>query len=89
MSKNEMLRELSGTGEVGSLNYEQKRMAIFVKATEDIENALASLRQAIGSLEVSTNANAKSSDNLARKVYWLNVVIAAAMVLGVIVAAVH
>ncbi len=54
-------------------------MAIIVRCAEDLEKALSSL-------EASMNSNAKSSDNLATKVYWLNLVLAVATVIGTLLA---
>jgi len=78
-SKNEILEALVGTGEPGSFVHEQQKMGIIVRSVEDIEEALKSL-------EKSMNKNAESSSQLATKVFWLNVVLAAATVIGAIFA---
>lgn len=85
--KNQILSELVGTAQPGSRVHEQQKMAIIVRCTEDVEAAMTGLRQSIGNLESSIDRNAKSSDNLARKVFWLKVVIMAATVIGVAIAA--
>jgi hypothetical protein len=77
-TKNEILRELAGTAQPGSTVHEQQKMGIIVRATEDIESALASVEASLVALDASMKSNAQSSDSLARKVYWLNVVLAAA-----------
>ncbi len=77
--KNEILNALAGTGVPGSLAHEQQKMGIIVRCTEDLEKA-------IGSLEKSMNDNARSSDRLAAKVYWLNVILAIATAVGTIAA---
>jgi len=73
--KNEILDELGDAGVPGSINHEQQKMGIIVRSVEDIEGALKSL-------EDSMNKNAASSESLARKVFWLNVVLTAATVVG-------
>jgi len=73
--KNEILDELGDAGVPGSINHEQQKMGIIVRSVEDIESALKSL-------EESMNKNAASSESLARKVFWLNVVLTAATVVG-------
>lgn len=42
-TKNEILDALSGTAQAGSPIHEQQKMGIVVRATEDIEAALADL----------------------------------------------
>jgi len=73
--KNEILEELMGTGIPGSMAHEQQKMGIVVRSVEDIESALKSL-------ESSMNKNAASSESLARKVFWLNVVLTIATAIG-------
>jgi hypothetical protein len=75
--KNQILNALVGTGQPGSPVHEQQKMGIVVRCTEDLEKA-------IGSLEKSMNLNASSSDRLAAKVYWLNVILAIATAIGAI-----
>ena len=87
--KNHILGEMVGTARPGSAIHEQQKMGIVVRATEDIENALAGLQKAVISLEVSMNANARSSDNLAQKVFWLNVALTGATIVGTLIAAFH
>jgi len=86
-NKNQILNEMVGTAQPGSSVHEQQKMGIVVRATEDIEAAMASLGQALAKLESSMVGNAKSSDNLARKVFWLNVILTAATVIGTLIAA--
>ena len=77
--KNEILDALYGTAEVGSRVHEQQKMGIVVRCTEDLEKAL-------GSLEKSMKDNASSSDKLATKVFWLNVILTIATTVGTIAA---
>ena len=80
--KNQILNELVGTAEPGSRTHEQQKMGIIVRCTEDLEKALYSLQE-------SMNKNAQSSDKLATKVYWLNIVLATATVIGTLLALVR
>lgn len=73
--KNEILTEVMESGVPGSINLEQQKMGIVVRSVEDIEGSLKSL-------EDSMNNNAASSESLARKVFWLNVVLAIATAVG-------
>jgi hypothetical protein len=71
-SKRELIDNITGRGAPYS---EQATMAVVVKCVEDLEKSLSSL-------EASMNKNAMSSDRLATKVFWLNVVLATATVIG-------
>ena len=77
--KNTILAEIRTTADPGSVIHEQQKMGIIVRCTEDLEKSLCSL-------EASMNKNADSSDSLARKVFWLNVVLTAATVLATLLA---
>ena len=78
-SKNELLHGMVGIAKPLSEIHEQLKMGIVVRCTEDLEKAL-------GSLENSMTNNAKSSDNLAKKVMWLNFILTGATVTGTILA---
>ena len=95
--KNEILKALVGTGQVGSSVHEQQKMGIIVRCTEDIEKALGSfeksvndsagdLEKVVHSLQESMTRNAVSGDRLATKVFWLNLILAIATVIGTVVA---
>ena len=77
--KNEILNDMYGTAHPGSQVHEQQKMGIIVRSVEDLEVALKSL-------EESMNRNSESSTQLASKVFWLNVVLAIATVVGTIFA---
>ena len=77
--KNEILTALVDTAEPGSRAHEQQKMGIIVRCTEDLEKAL-------GSLEKSMNDNARASDKLSTKVFWLNVILAIATAIGSVAA---
>jgi hypothetical protein len=55
------------------------KQAILVKCTEDIEHS-------INSLEKALSENAKSSQSLAIKVFYLNIILAIATIMGTIFA---
>jgi len=76
--KEQMLKDLYA-GSPGAPIHEEIKMAIVMRCAEDLQRALASL-------EASMNENAKSSESLATKVYWLNWVLAGATVLGTLLA---
>ena len=78
-SKNEILEEMVSTAQVGSSVHEQQKAALTVRCTEDIEAALAALQKQL-------DENAKSSDRLSSKVYWLNVALTFATVVGAVAA---
>lgn len=50
--KNQLLNELKDTAQVGSPVYEQMRMAIFVRMTEDLEKAILKLNKRLNALDV-------------------------------------
>ena len=77
--KNEILAALVDTAEPGSRAHEQQKMGIIVRCTEDMEKALGTLGKMI-------NDNARASDKLATKVFWLNVILAIATAFGTMAA---
>jgi hypothetical protein len=85
-SKTQILDELARTAQPGSPVHEQQRMGIIVRATEDIEASLAGVNRSLALLDESMKENAQSSDRLAAKVYWLNVVLTVATVAGTMIA---
>jgi hypothetical protein len=74
----ELISEMSESGNRMS-NVEQAKLAAH-KIFND------KLNESLNSLEKSMDSNAKSSDKLARKVFWLNVVLTSATVAGSIIA---
>ena len=75
--KNQILESLMDTAQVGSQVHEQLKAAINVRCTEDIEFSLKSLENQI-------KENAESSTRLAKRVFWLNVVLAVATFVGAV-----
>ena len=78
-TKEQLVKELSGTADPGSPTHEQMKMGIIMRCTQDLEKSLKSL-------ETSMNLNADSSQNLARKVFWLNWILVIATVIIAIAA---
>jgi len=78
-SKNEILNALYDTAEPGSSVHEQQKMGIIVRCIEDLESSFKNL-------EDSINKNANSSDKLAKKVFYLDVILTIATVIGIIIA---
>ncbi len=75
--KNQILDDLAGTAKPGSQIHEQQKAAIKVRCTEAIQDSLSSLEK---QLEI----NAKSADKVGQKIFWLNVVLALATLVGAI-----
>jgi hypothetical protein len=75
--KNEILEALNGTAQVGSTVHEQQKAAITVRCTEDLESAFQNLEEQL-------KANSESSDSVAHKIFWLNVILASATVVAAI-----
>ena len=78
-TKNEILAALATTAEPGSMIHEQQKAAITVRCAEDIESALSDLTAQLA-------RNSESNDSLSVKVFWLNVVITIATVVGALAA---
>ncbi|EJE8558689.1 TPA: hypothetical protein ACN322_004571 [Vibrio parahaemolyticus] len=76
-SKEQILEEMRDVAEPGSVVHEQQKAGIIVRSTQDIEDALLELGE---KLERSAN----SSDKMSERIYWLNVVLAAATVVAAI-----
>lgn len=74
-NKTEVLDDLAGTAEVGSPVHEQQKAALTVLCAQDIEASLKSLEEQL-------KLNSKSSDKVANKIFWLNVVLASATIVG-------
>lgn len=75
--KNQILEELLKVAQPSSAVHEQQKAAITVRCTEDIEAALTKV-------EAQLKINAASSDRVANKIFWLNVVLASATVVAAV-----
>lgn len=78
----ETMELIEGGSEPGSPTFQREKLKIQVIAAMDLELALHDLRK-------SMDDNARSSDGLARKVFWLNVILTAATSLAALVAIVE
>jgi hypothetical protein len=67
------------TQEVGTTRHEQLKMTLIGENTKIVAGSLERLRE-------SFQENAKSNDRLGAKVYWLNVILTVATVVGSVVA---
>ena len=77
-SKEQLLEELPKTAQPGSPVYEQMKTAIYAKSIEDsVERFISEI-----------NRNSEASNNLAQRVYWLNIVITVATVVVALAAVV-
>jgi hypothetical protein len=79
MPKEDLAAWVGKYAQPGSLMHEQLLATISVRCAGDLERALKSL-------EDSQNRNAAASDRLGQKVFWLNVVLATATVIGTLIA---
>ena len=78
--KNELLTDfITDYQPPNKADHEIRKLAVYVRCVEDIENS-------IGNLEISMNKNAESSNNLAQKVFYLNIILTVATVLGTLFA---
>ena len=76
-SKDEILEEMGKVAMPGSVVHEQQKAGIIVRSTEDIEDALFELGEKL-------DRSASSSDKMSERIYWLNVILAAATVVAAI-----
>ncbi|EOE6055862.1 hypothetical protein ACVDQD_003764, partial [Vibrio cholerae] len=76
-SKNEILEAMVGTAMPTSPAHEQQKAGIIVRCTEDIEKS-------IKSLENQLVKNADASDRMGEKVFWLNIILAVATLVGAV-----
>jgi hypothetical protein len=74
-SKSEILSMIGHAAEPGTRLHEQLVAAITVRCTEDLE-------QSLKSLENSQIRSSESTERLSRRVFWLNVILTAATVIG-------
>ena len=76
-NKNEILEELVKTANPNSVVHEQQKAGIIVRCTEDLESSFKSLEEQLVK-------NATSSDKVGNRIFWLNVVLAIATIVGTI-----
>lgn len=85
-TKEELLSDLHGTAEVASSTFEQLRMGILVRCTEDIEQVLAQLGGSAEKLRKSIESGSSAAYKLSAMVTVLYIVIALAAVANVVIA---
>lgn len=81
-SSEELLADLSGKGEPGSVVHEQIKTAAYVRGLQE-------LGEAVGVLRRSMEKNAEQADKLALRVYWLNWALFGATVVGAVATAIQ
>jgi hypothetical protein len=69
-TKEDLLRSLYSDAQVGSQVFEQQRMAIFVRCTEDIQTSIKDF----------TNSN----NRLSSRLLWLNIILGVFTVVGTV-----
>ena len=73
--KQTLLDDLKKNWKPGSQEHERRRLGIVIRCAEDIEKATKSL-------EISINRNADSSKKLAKRMFWLNILLAIVAIIG-------
>jgi len=79
-TKEEILADLKGTAEPGSVVHEQQKMAIIVRCTQDLEKSLKNL-------EESQIKSSDSMNKLSNRLFWLEIILVAATIVGAIATA--
>jgi hypothetical protein len=74
----ELLKHLE-TKEPGTIHHEQLKMTINFRYVENLENSINNLRDSITHMTTS-------NDKLGTKIFWLNLILTGATVIGVIIA---
>ncbi|MCK4734402.1 MAG: hypothetical protein KAT65_18245 [Methanophagales archaeon] len=79
-TKEEILADLKGTAEPRSVVHEQQKMAIIVRCTQDLEKSLKNL-------EKSQIKSSDSMNKLSNRLFWLEIILVAATIVGAIATA--
>jgi len=83
-TKEELIEEFAGKNTHNTLAGEQYSAAIIVKSASDIESSAEKIKQAVDQFKEVARDNSRSSDKLSKLLFWLNVVLTAATVVGAI-----
>jgi|SRR3989344_1528771 len=83
-TKEELLEEFSRHTSHNTLEGEQYTAAIIVKSSSDIQSSAQEIKEAVDQFKVVAESIGKSSDKLSGKLFWLNVVLASATLIGAI-----
>ena len=73
--KERLLKEQKEQWMPGTQEHELRKLEIIIRCAEDIEKATKSL-------EISINRNADSSEKLAKRMLWLNILLAIVAIIG-------
>ena len=79
-TKEEILADLYGTAKPSSTVHEQQKMAIIVRCTQDLEESLKNL-------EESMIKSSESTNKLSNRLFWLEILLVAATIVGAIATA--
>lgn len=83
-SKEELLEEFANRNYHNTLEGEQYMAAMIVKSSTDIQISAKEIKEAVDKFKEVAENTGKSSDNLSKKVFWLNIVLAGATLIGAI-----
>ncbi|MCR4336940.1 MAG: hypothetical protein NUV91_03955 [Candidatus Omnitrophica bacterium] len=87
-SKEELLEEFANRTSHNTLEGEQYTAAIIIKSSADIQASAKEIKEAVDQFKRVAEDIGKSSDRLSAKLFWLNVVLAIATVIGTVATAV-
>jgi len=83
-TKEDLLEEFSNHTSHNTLEGEQYTAAIIVKSSADIQLSAKEIKEAVDRFKIVVENVGKSSDKLSGKLFWLNVVLAFATLIGAI-----
>ena len=86
-NKEELIEEFSSKRDHNTLEGEQYTAGIMVKCATDISNSADGITNSVNEFKKSVELIGKSSENLSRKLFWLNVFLAIATLIGAIATA--
>ncbi len=87
-SKEKLLEEFARQNTHNTLEGEQYAAAIIVKSTADIQSSTQEIKQSIDRFKKVAEDIGESSDRLSKKLFWLNVVLAAGTIVGAVATAI-
>ncbi len=83
-TKEQLLEEFAQHTSHNTLEGEQYTAAIIVKSAADIGTSANEIKKSVDEFRTSVVEIGKSSDRLSRRVFWLNVVLTVATLVGAI-----
>ncbi len=87
-TKEELLAEFALHKDHNTLEGEQYTAAIIVKSSADIQASAKEIKEAVDQFKKVVQDAGKSSDKLSAKLFWLNVILTIATVVGAVATAV-